>query len=92
MQRDKILSTIIELIAETYGFEPEELSAQSSLIEDVDLKGNLDEFGKFVQRLNNEFDIELRLSDFQTAIDDEDEEGLVMVSDIAIMVEDAMLG
>jgi acyl carrier protein len=92
MQREAILSTIITIIAETYGLEPEELSAASSLIEDVDLKGNIDEFGRFVQRLNHEFDIEMRLSDFQTAVDDEDDEGLVTISDIAVMVEDAMLG
>lgn len=92
MQREAILKTIIDIIAETYGLEPEELSAQSSLIEDVDLKGNIDEFGRFVQHLNREFDIELRLSDFQTAVDDEDDEGLVTISDIAVMVEDAMLG
>jgi acyl carrier protein len=91
MQREAILSTIVTIIAETYGLEPEELGAHSSLIEDVDLKGNIDEFGRFVQRLNREFDIEMRLSDFQTAIDDEDE-GLVTISDIAVMVEDAMLG
>lgn len=91
MQREAILSSIITIIAETYGLEPEELSANSSLIEDVDLKGNIDEYGRFVQRLNREFDIELRLSDLQVAADDEDE-GLVTISDIAVMVEDAMLG
>ncbi len=92
MQREAILSSIINIIAETYGLDPEELSAGSSLIEDVDLKGSIDEFGRFVQRLNREFDIEMRLSDFQTAVDDEDDEGLVTISDIAVMVEDAMLG
>lgn len=88
MNRDTIVSVLIEIIANTYGIDPEELSPKSHLVEDVDLMGNLDEYGKFIQRINQAFELELRLSDISI----DDDEGVQTIADLAALIEDAMLG
>lgn len=88
MNREQTTQEIIRLIGETYGIDPADLAPASHLVEDVDIKGNLDEFIRFVHRLNNTFEIDLQPKDINV----EDEEGVQTVSDLVYLVEDAMLG
>ncbi len=88
MTREQTTKQIIELISEIYGIDPDDLSPNSNLIEDVDIKGNLDEFVRFVHRLNRLFEIDLQPRDINV----EDEDGVQTISDLVFLVEDAMLG
>lgn len=88
MTREQTTKQIADLIAEIYGIDPDDLSPSSHLIEDVDLKGNLDEFVRFVHRLNRLFEIDLQPRDINV----EDDDGVQTVADLVSLVEDAMLG
>ena len=88
MNREQTTQAIFEIIAETYGIDPEDLSLSSHLIEDVDLKGNLDDFVRFVHRVNRRFEIDLQPQDISM----NEEEGLTTVQDLVYLIEDAMLG
>jgi acyl carrier protein len=88
MNREQTTNQIIELIADIYGIDPDDLSPSSHLIEDVDIKGNLDEFVRFVHRLNRVFEIDLQPRDINV----EDEDGIQTIADLVSLAEDAMLG
>lgn len=90
MNREAIISTLIDIIADTYGFDPETLNAKSHLIEDIDLKGNMDEFIRFLQRVNEEFEIELTASDI--VISHNPAVGIQTIGELALIVDDAQLG
>ena len=88
MNREQTTQEIVRLLGETYGIDPDDLSPASNLVEDVDIKGSLDEFVRFIHRLNSTFEIDLQPKD----INIEDEDGVQTVADLVYLVEDAMLG
>lgn len=88
MNRDVITKKLITIIADTYGSDLDELNPKTHLVEDVDLMGNLDDYGRFIQAVNQEFELELRLSDISI----DDDEGIQTIAELAALVEDAMLG
>jgi hypothetical protein len=79
---------ILHLLGESYGIAPTELSITSDLIEDLDMKGDLDGLARFVQAVNATFDVQLRVSEIAAGIDLEE---LVILQDLINLVEDAML-
>ncbi len=85
MNREQTTNQIITLISDIYGIESADLSLNSNLVEDVDIKGNLDEFIRFVHRLNHIFEIDLQPKDINV-------EEIETVADLVYLVEDAMLG
>lgn len=88
MNRDQTTQEIIRLIGETYGIDPDDLTPSANLVEDVDIKGSLDEFVRFVHRLNNTFETDLQAKDINV----EAEDGIHTIADLVYLVEDAMLG
>ncbi len=88
MEPTSIYQQVAILLGETYGVDPEELSEASDLIEDIDLKSDVESLARFVHRLNDHFDIELTAKSLSKGME---EERITIVQDIVNEVEDALL-
>lgn len=88
MEPTSIYNQVTNLIGETYGVDPEELQPGSDLVEDIDLKSDVESLAKFVHSLNEHFDIELTAQSLSRGM----EEGrITIVQDVVNEVEDALL-
>jgi len=88
MEQNSIYSELTQLLGETYGVDPDELTPESDLIEDIDLKSDVESLAKFVHSLNITFDIEISAQAFSKGIE---EERITNVREIVNTVEDALL-
>ncbi|MCD8484260.1 hypothetical protein LRY65_00090 [Candidatus Woesebacteria bacterium] len=88
MENNPLYQEVTQLLGETYGVDPDELTPESDLMEDIDVKSDVESLGKFVHGLNTTFDIELQTPRFSRALVSGD---ISTVRDIVNTVEDALL-
>lgn len=79
---------ILLLLADHFGFDPDTLSLESDLVEDIDLKGDLEGLARFVQTVNTEFDTDIKVPHIIAELN---AENLHHVADLVSLVEDAQL-
>lgn len=79
---------IVELFSEYFGVDPDELNEGTDLVEDFDVKGDLEGFAKFVQAINRHFEVDLKI---QNIVEDIDEENIKTLGDFITLVEEAQL-
>ncbi len=88
MNQSSIYDEVTQLLGEIYGVDPDELTPQSDLQEDIDLKSDVESLAKFVHTLNTTFDIELTTPYISREIM---ARHISSVQDIVSAVEDALL-
>lgn len=88
MNHNAIGQQLITAIGETYGADAHELSLDSRPGEDIELLGNVEEFARFVHRLNEEFELDLKPQEVAESIQAPE----ATLHDLVFLIEDAMLG
>lgn len=83
-----IAQKVLILFSDTFGIDPEDLSMTTDIIEDVDIKSDLEALARFVQQVNHTFEAHIRLQEIVDGVEDED---IVCIQDIVNVVEDALL-
>ena len=88
MSHSALGQQLIEAIGDTYGVDAHELSLDSRPGEDIELLGNVEEFARFVHRLNEEFELDLKPQEVAEQIQTPD----ATLHNLVFLIEDAMLG
>ncbi len=91
-QNNKVLSPlakeVIVLFSDTFGIDLSDLSLETDLIEDFDLKADLEGLARFLHSVNNKYEVELRLG---SIVQDLDEQTISNLADLITIIEEAML-
>lgn len=88
MQRQEIFQRVAQKLSEHFGIPLADLTPETDLVEDIDIKSDLEAMTQFVHSLNDTFEIELRLQNVAKELEDGT---LSMLGDIVDLVEDALL-
>lgn len=83
-----IAQKVAVIFSDTFGIDPQDLAMTTDIVEDVDIKSDLESLARFVQQLNHTFEVHIRLQDIVDGVDDED---IVCVQDLVNVLEDALL-
>lgn len=79
---------IIILFSDTFGIALEDLNLDTDLVEDFDLKTDLEGLARFLHTVNKQYEIELKLSHI---IKDLDEQTLTNLGELITLIEEAQL-
>lgn len=76
------------LFSDTFGVVLEDLNLDTDLIEDFDLKSDLEGLARFVHSVNNKYEVDLKLS---VIVSELDQQHISTLGDLVTMVEEAQL-
>lgn len=79
---------VLELFSNTFGIALEDLSLDTDLVEDFDIKSDLEGLARFVHTANLKFEVDLKMS---ALVQDLDALELSRIGDIVTMIEEAQL-
>lgn len=79
---------IISLFSDTFGIALEDLSLETDLVEDFDLKADLEGLARFLHSINDRFEVDLKLA---ILIKDLDDQTVATLADLITLVEEAQL-
>lgn len=84
----QLAKEVIVLFSDTFGIDLEDLSLDTDLLEDFDLKSDLEGLARFLHAVNNKYEVDIKLS---TIVQDLDEQAVSTLSDLVTIVEEALL-
>lgn len=79
---------ILLLFSDTFGIALEDLNFETDLVEDFDLKTDLEGLARFLHTVNSKYEVDLKLG---TIIKDLDEQTISTLGDVITIIEEAQL-
>lgn len=84
----QLAKEVIVLFSDNFGIDLEDLSLDTDLLEDFDLKSDLEGLARFLHTVNNKYEVDIKLG---TIVQDLDEQAISTLSDLVTIIEEALL-
>jgi hypothetical protein len=84
----QLAKEIIILFSDTFGIELEDLSLETDLVEDFDLKSDLEGLARFLHAVNTKYEVDIKLGHI---VADLDEQTISTLADLITIIEEAQL-